>query len=181
MGLASGQWWRDIDLEVNWSILLLPCWEAPLRGSVGGKWPYVWLDSWELMHPRNKHFIFIFNDIFNRGISEFPTSSHALNWMAFGWHLLGHGNLLQCIGCKLDWSRNFCLHLFTIWEKWAGNGWGLKLNCCTYILVMFWFFERRKDMWSTILHQVTKSGTENIGKYLFWHLKVDIHRCLISN
>lgn len=181
MGLASGQWWRDIGLEVNWSILLLPCWEAPLRGSVGGKWPYVCLESGELMHPRNKHFIFIFNDIFNRGISEFPTPSHALNWMAFGSHLLGHGNLLQCIGCKLNWSQNFCLHLFTIWEKWAGNGRSLKLNCCTYIFVMFWFFERRKDMWSTILHQVTKSGTENIGKYLFWHFKVDIHRCLISN
>lgn len=115
--------------------------------------------------------LFLFLMIFSIGVF-LNSRLHPMHWIGwpFGWHLLGHGNLLQCKGCKLNWSRNFCLHLFTIWEKWAGNGRGLKLNCCTYILVMFWFFESRKDMWSTMPHQVTKSGTENIGKYLFWHL-----------
>lgn len=163
MGLASGQWWIDIDSEVNQSILLLPCWEA-----TGDPWEVLWEASSLTFDCRadasNKQaFNFNFYDIFNRGISEFPTSSYALNWMALGWHLLGHGNLLQCMCCKLNWSWNFCQHLFTIWEKWATNGRGLKLNCCTCILVMFWFFERR----STIPHQVTKSGNENNGKYLF--------------
>lgn len=163
MGLATGQWWIDTDSEVNQSILLLPSVKQLVTlGRFCSRQAALLLIG-ELTHPINKHLILIFM-IFSIGVF-LNSQLHSMHWIV--WHLLGHGNLLQCMCCKLNWSWNFCQHLFTIWEKWATNGRGLKLNCCTCILVMFWLFERRKDIWSTIPHQLKKRGTENKGKYLF--------------